>query len=191
MNIIMTDSLKSILSRYVKSANVTSLSFERGYGIVPARFNLHINKLGKEYRLEIGSNFRVLKNGRSILDFDDMFLNKDGHEFSIEEYQSQKDIEKSLLSCNICNVNSLCSGKKIYRVSISACGDITLFIQPKIELQIINDSHNVDDVLIRLRDCQKTISFTTNKGTEEKLLSTIFEVRSSKTSDLSVLQDLD
>ena len=185
----MNDDLKSILSSYVKSAYVMSLSFERGYGLVPARFYLHINRLGKEYRLEIESNFRVLKNGKSILCFDDMFLNIDGHEFSIEEYQSQKGIEKSLLSCNICNFNVVCSRKKIHRVLISTCGDITLFIRPKIELQIINDSHNVDDVLIRLRDCQKTRIFTTNKGTEKRFLSTIFEVRSSKTSDLSVSQE--
>ena len=173
----MIDGLKSILSSYVKSAHVTFLSFERGYGIVPARFYLHINRLGKEYRLEVESNFRVLKNGKSILNFDDMFLNKDGHELSIEEY---------LLSYNLCDFNLFCKRKKIYRVFISTCGDITLFIRPKIELQIINDSHNVDDVLIRLKDCQKAKIFTTNKGIEKRLLSTIFEVRSSKTGDLLV-----
>lgn len=185
----MSDGLKSILYNYVKSAHVTFLSFERGYGIVPARFYLHINRFGKEYRLEIETNFRVLKNGKSILNFDDMFLNKDGHEFSIEEYQSQISIEKSLLSCNLSDFNLYCSKKKIYRVLISTCGDITLFIRPKIELQIINDSHNVDDVLIRLRDCQKTKIFTTNKGKEKRLLSTVFEVRNSKTGDLLVSRE--
>lgn len=182
----MISDLKSTLSKYVKSSRVVSVSFERGYGIVPARFELCINKSEKEYRLDIESNFRVLKDGKSILSFDDMFLDKCGHEFSVEEYQSQRDIEKSLLSCTLSNLIDLCAGKRIARVLISKCGDITLLIRPKIEMQIINDSHNVDAVLFRLRDLQKTKIYITKNGKKEELLPTIFEVKSSKTGDLLV-----
>ena len=59
-------------------------------------------------------------------------------------------------------------------------------IRPKIEMQIINDSHNVDAVLFRLRDLQKTKIYLTKNGKKEELLSTIFEVRSSTTGDLLV-----
>ncbi len=182
----MISDLKSTLSKYIKSSYVGSVSFERGYGIVPARFELCINKSGKEYRLDIESNFRVLKNGKSILNFDDMFLDKCGHEFSVEEYQSQRGIEKSLLSNNLSNLKDFCAGKRIDRVLISKCGDITFLIRPKIEMQIINDSHNVDAVLFRLRDCQNTKIYITENGKREELLSTIIEVRSSTTGDLFV-----
>ncbi|MBQ7444903.1 MAG: hypothetical protein IJS71_03050 [Clostridia bacterium] len=182
----MISDVRSTLSKYIKSSCVVSVSFERGYGIVPARFELCINKSGKEYRLDIESNIRVLQNGKSILSFDDMFLDRCGHEFSVEEYQSQRGIEKSLLSCTLSNLIDLCIGKRIARVMISKCGDITLLMRPKIEMQIINDSHNVDAVLFRLRDLQKTKIYLTKNGKKEELLSTIFEVRSSTTGDLLV-----
>ena len=181
--------LKKYISNYLCHAIITHTSFERGYGIVPARFILSINRFGKDYLLEIESNFRILKNGKSILVFDDMFLDRCCHELSIEEYQSQREIEKSLLFQNLCNFNSICSHKRINRVSISRCGDIKLFVQHNIELQILNDSHNVDDVIVRLKDCQRSEDYTTKNGTVKKLLSTVFEVRNTNESELLLSWD--
>ncbi len=182
----MNKRVKRLLSKYIVPASIESLSFERGYGIIPARFKLLFTKGEKKYLLEIEANFRVLNNGKSILVFDDMFLDECCHEFSIEEYQKQKGIEKSLLFHALCNANNLCSNKKVYKVRVSKCGDVSILVHPKIELQIINDSHNIDDCIFRLRDCQKKKEYITNSGIQVGLLLTIFEVKNSLSDDLTV-----
>ena len=81
----------------MKGANVTNISFVRGYGIIEDYFCLIFENSTIKYKFEIETNFRIRDKNRILLAFNDLYIDSRGKEISVRKYRSQKNIEKTLL----------------------------------------------------------------------------------------------
>ena len=172
------------LCAFLTDAVIVDLRAVRGLGIVPTRMEIEILREGEHFVMEAETNFRVLCDGRAILCFDDLFLNKKHREMSPKTFRAQSGIENSLLCENIALTLEKIRGKKIRKIRISPCGDVEICVSRNTKLQILNDTHLADSCVFRLVTKDKTGVFMAENGKTYPIAETLFEMVNGNRNDL-------
>lgn len=112
--------LNDILSRHKYYFH--NLEFERGLGIIDDAFLLTLKSIdsSKVIALKIFTNLRCFYKGKVILRYHDLFLDQQMKKMTIKMYESQKEIEKSLLQLELDEINSYFANKIIHSISFFA-----------------------------------------------------------------------
>lgn len=134
----------------MKGANVTNISFVRGYGIIEDYFCLIFENSTIKYKFEIETNFRIRDKNRILLAFNDLYIDSRGKEISVRKYRSQKNIEKTLLFQNLNIVNQKINNTCIKDIKMFFYGDINIILNNGIVIEILNDTHKENSILLRL-----------------------------------------
>jgi hypothetical protein len=118
-----------------------------------------------------------VKRGKTLLRYNDLFLDKAGKEISKKEFRSQTGIEKTLLQTNLEYVNNAFSGKNINKISLSSYGDLKVTLSGGSiiacdDVDVSKDGRHLIDVLliensdpcvIVVSDYRKSIRITKTK----------------------------
>ena len=129
------------------------LEFERGLGIVDDAFYLTLKSRDCIAVVKIVTNLRCVKRGKTLLRYNDLFLDKAGKEISKKEFRSQTGIEKTLLQTNLEYVNNAFSGKSINKISLSSYGDLKVTLSGGSiiacdDVDVRKDGRHLIDVLL-------------------------------------------
>ncbi len=144
---------------------------------MPARFEVYILNDSGKYVIECETNFRVVMNNKNILCFNDIYLKNDYNEFTDEEFQSQKDIELSLLYKNLMNIKDLIVNTKITDCKISLCNDIELITSNNLIIQFINDVHGNLCSSFRILSLENKRNVNVSNEKVFSLPETVYEIK--------------
>ena len=114
--------------------SVSEIFFVRGYGIVEDYFVLIFENSMVRYRIEVETNFRIVDCSRVLLVFN--------------------DIEKTLLFQNLKLVNERLHGSSVINSAVFHYGDVIIYTDSGINIEITNDTHLEDATLYRI--CKTT-----------------------------------
>lgn len=115
------------------------IEFERGLGIIGDAFYITLNSSNSIMVIRSFVNTRVIKNGKIILRYHDLFLRPDWKPLTRKEYRKQNDIELSLLysELNVFNTETINSVMRL--LNIKKNGDLTVLLSRGIRIESIND----------------------------------------------------
>lgn len=134
------DYINGVLGK--KEYRFKRLEFERGLGIVDDAFYLTFDSDSGAIVVKIITNLRLLKGGKTMVRYHDLFLKRDGKKISKKEYLSQRGIERTLLQTELDEANRLFFGERIERILFSAYGDMRVSL-PNGASIIANDDLDV------------------------------------------------
>ncbi|MFA7417318.1 MAG: hypothetical protein WCZ19_02130 [Acholeplasma sp.] len=136
-------------------------------------FSLVFKSENETIVIEVETDFRIRNSEKILLAFNDLYIDQKGRELSVRRFRSQKDIEKTYLSVALSELNKYILNLNIINVEIKAYGDIYIFFENNLVVEIFNDTHLDDVVLYRItrENVEEIITYEVKYLNEELVIS--------------------
>jgi hypothetical protein len=155
------------LKEKILGLTLQDIYFQRCFGLLNNLFVLNFGRKNAEFTIHCSCFLRFVNNEKVLMTYNDLFLDKKGHEMSIKKYRSQETYEESLLSTNISFLIEALLGSFVSDVIGTNFGDLKIVFSNGIACEIINDTHEEKFELYRFFDLndEKAIHFViSNQG---------------------------
>ena len=98
------------------------------------------------------TNIRVRTNSKILFNFNDLWLDKNGNEMTNDSFDKMINIEGSFLSSKLEEVNNGCKNNLIKNVSLKKYGDLIIYLENGVVIEIINDTHLENAIIFTIED---------------------------------------
>lgn len=103
-------------------------------------------------KIYVETNIRVRTNSKILFNFNDLWLDKNGNEMTNDSFDKMINIEGSFLSSKLEEVNNGCKNNLIKNVSLKKYGDLIIYLENGVVIEIINDTHLENAIIFTIED---------------------------------------
>jgi len=112
-------------------------------------------------KIYVETNIRVRTNSKILFNFNDLWLDKNKNEMTNDVFDKMINVEDSFLSFKLQEVNNNYKSNLIKNVSLKKYGDLIIYLENGVVIEIINDTHLENAIIFTIEDFStaKEISF--------------------------------
>lgn len=103
-------------------------------------------------KIYVETNIRVRTNSKILFNFNDLWLDKNRNEMTNDAFDKMINIEDSFLSLKLEEVNNDCKNILIKNVSLKKYGDLIIYLENGVVIEIINDTHLENAIIFTVED---------------------------------------